>query len=90
MSERIQPAIFCHLVSLPLPIEDVICACLHQSIHKIHFAQKCFSTNFKDPEAEATHLLAFPQSTFAFHWPRLDRDQLLCIREDIQCCSDIR
>ena len=52
----------------------------NQSIHKIHFAQKCFSTNFKDPEAEATHLLAFPQSTFAFHWPRLDRDQLLCIR----------
>lgn len=23
---------------------------------------------------------AFPQSSLAFHWPRLDRDQLLCIR----------
>ncbi len=52
----------------------------NQSQHKIQFAQKCFSTNFKDPEAEASHLLAYPQSTFAFHWPRLDRDQLLCIR----------
>ncbi len=23
---------------------------------------------------------AYPQSSLAFHWPRLDRDQLLCIR----------
>ena len=38
-------------------------------------------------EAEATHLQAYPQSSLAFHWPRLDRDQLLCIRLMDHCCN---
>jgi len=41
---------------------------------------QAIKTFLQDPEAEATHLQAFPQSSLAFHWPRLDRDQLLCIR----------
>jgi vacuolar protein sorting-associated protein 13D len=38
-------------------------------------------------EAEGTHLQAYPQSSLAFHWPRLDRDQLLCIRLMDHCCG---
>ena len=52
----------------------------NQSPYKIQIAQQCFATTFHDLEAEATHLQAFPKSSLAFHWPRLDRDQLLCIR----------
>lgn len=58
----------------------------NQSPFKMQFSQHCFASTFHDLEAEATHLQAFPQSCLAFHWPRLDRDQLLCLRlinEDI-------
>ena len=47
---------------------------------KMQIAQRCYANSFQDPEAEATHLQAFPKSTLAFHWPRLDFDQLLCVR----------
>ena len=50
------------------------------SQHKVQLSQRCFATTFHDLEAEATHLQAYPQSCLAFHWPRLDRDQLLCLR----------
>ena len=52
----------------------------NQSQYKLQIAQSCFATTFQDPEAEATHLQAYPKSTLAFHWPRLDFDQLLRIR----------
>ena len=52
----------------------------NQSQYKLQIAQSCFATTFLDPEAEATHLQAFPKSTLAFHWPRLDFDQLLRVR----------
>ena len=52
----------------------------NQSQYKLQIAQGCFATTFQDPEAEATHLQAFPKSTLAFHWPRLDFDQLLRVR----------
>ena len=50
------------------------------SPYKMQIAQRCYANSFQDPEAEATHLQAFPKSTLAFHWPRLDFDQLLCVR----------
>jgi len=55
----------------------------NQSRHRITFAQKCFAIDGSsdgDGGAEATHLTALPQSSLAFHWPRLDREQLLCVR----------
>jgi vacuolar protein sorting-associated protein 13D len=52
----------------------------NQTSFKVQFSQRCFATTFHDMEAEATHLQAYPQSCLAFHWPRLDRDQLLCMR----------
>jgi vacuolar protein sorting-associated protein 13D len=52
----------------------------NQSPYKMQISQHCFATTFHDMEAEASHLQAYPQSCLAFHWPRLDRDQLLCIR----------
>ena len=49
----------------------------NQSQYKLQIAQSCFATTFQDPEAEATHLQAYPKSTLTFHWPRLDFDNLL-------------
>ena len=60
----------------------------NQSQFKVQFAQKCFATMFHDPLAEATHLQALPHSTLSFHWPRLDREQLLCMRlVDLEDCQ---
>ena len=60
----------------------------NQSSHRVQFSQSCFANTFSDPAAEATHLMALPQSSLAFHWPRLDRDQLLCIRLlDVSGCQ---
>ena len=52
----------------------------NQTSFKMQMSQRCFATTFTDLEAEASHLQAYPQSCLAFHWPRLDRDQLLCLR----------
>ena len=52
----------------------------NRSQHKIQFSQQCFATDFQDPGAEKTFLTAHPQSSLAFHWPRLDMEQLLCMR----------
>jgi len=52
----------------------------NQSSHKIQFSQQCFATSFQDPGAEKTYLTAHTNSSLAFHWPRLDMDQLLCMR----------
>jgi vacuolar protein sorting-associated protein 13D len=52
----------------------------NQSQYKLQIAQSCYATTFQDPEAENTYLQAYPKSTLAFHWPRLDFDQLLRVR----------
>lgn len=52
----------------------------NQTSYRVQFSQRCFATTFHDLEAEASHLQAFPQSSLAYHWPRIDRDQLLCLR----------
>ena len=52
----------------------------NQTSFKMQMSQRCFATTFHDLEAEASHLQAYPQSCLAFHWPRLDRDKLLCLR----------
>lgn len=33
-----------------------------------------------DPGAEATHVQATPNCTLPYHWPRLDKEQILCLR----------
>ena len=52
----------------------------NQSQHKVQFSQLGFATTFQDPGAEKTYLTAHTNSSLAFHWPRLDLDQLLCMR----------
>ena len=52
----------------------------NQSQHKIQFSQHCFATSFQDPGAERTFLTAHTNSSLAFHWPRIDMDQMLCMR----------
>ena len=38
----------------------------------------------KDPGAQSTWLRAIPGCWLPFHWPRIDKDQLLCI-----CLRDV-
>lgn len=52
----------------------------NQSSRRIQISQKNFATTFIDPAAEATHLTLLPECSLPFHWPRLDKDQLLCVR----------
>ena len=60
----------------------------NQSQHKIQFSQLGFATTFHDPGAEKTYLTAHTNSSLAFHWPRLDLDQLLCMRLlDVSGCQ---
>nr|XP_045619802.1 vacuolar protein sorting-associated protein 13D-like isoform X1 [Procambarus clarkii]XP_045619809.1 vacuolar protein sorting-associated protein 13D-like isoform X1 [Procambarus clarkii] len=56
----------------------------NRSSHELIIAQKCFTTSFTDPGAQSTWLRAIPGCWLPFHWPRLDKDQLLCI-----CLRDI-
>lgn len=43
-------------------------------------SQGYFATTFTDPGAQSTYLNLLPGCHLPFHWPRLDKDQLLCIR----------
>jgi len=52
----------------------------NRSSRRMQICQRNFATSFLDPAAEATHLTLPPGCTLPFHWPRLDKDQLLCIR----------
>lgn len=52
----------------------------NKSSYKLQFAQRCFASTVSDPGAEATYLTAVPNCYLPFHWPRLDKDQLLCLR----------
>ncbi|XP_020712491.2 intermembrane lipid transfer protein Vps13D isoform X3 [Athalia rosae] len=46
----------------------------------LELAQKCFTTTVSHPDAQATYITAMPNCHMPFHWPRLDKDQLLCVR----------
>ncbi|XP_065212498.1 intermembrane lipid transfer protein Vps13D isoform X2 [Planococcus citri] len=59
----------------------------NKSTYTLQFAQKCFASTVSDPGAKATYLQAMPNCNLPFHWPRLDKDQLLCLRMlDIPGC----
>ncbi|KAL1131086.1 hypothetical protein AAG570_012323 [Ranatra chinensis] len=59
----------------------------NKSSYKLQFTQKCFATTVSDPGAQATYLTAVPNCFLPFHWPRLDKDQLLCVRlMDVRYC----
>lgn len=46
----------------------------------LELAQRCFTTTVSHPDAQATYITAMPDCHMPFHWPRLDKDQLLCVR----------
>ncbi|GBP32066.1 Vacuolar protein sorting-associated protein 13D [Eumeta japonica] len=48
--------------------------------YNLQFAQKCFATTLNDPGAMATHISAVSGCYIPFHWPRWDRERLLCVR----------
>ncbi|KAG1679364.1 Vacuolar protein sorting-associated protein 13D [Nymphon striatum] len=53
----------------------------NHSTHKLEITQKFASTNYNP------HLLSFPKCSLPFHWPRIDLEQLLCVRiADIPGC----
>lgn len=52
----------------------------NRSSYKLQFAQKCFATILTDQTAQATFIEAVPGCHLPFHWPRLDKDQELCVR----------
>ncbi|KAJ3643178.1 hypothetical protein Zmor_025903 [Zophobas morio] len=60
----------------------------NQSSYKLMFTQSCFAKNLTDSKSHKTCLKVMPNSHIPFHWPRLDKDQLLCISiQDIpDCC----
>nr|XP_018668116.1 vacuolar protein sorting-associated protein 13D [Ciona intestinalis] len=48
--------------------------------NRLSFAQRHTISNPMDPVVNATHLTIIPGSSVVFHWPRVDRDTLLCVR----------
>ena len=52
----------------------------NRSSRHMQISQRNFATSFLDPAAEATHSTLTPGCSLPFHWPRLDKDQLLCVR----------
>lgn len=59
----------------------------NRSSYKLQFAQKCFASMHMDPTAHSTFIEAVPGCHLPFHWPRLDKDQELCVRipEIVDC-----
>ncbi|KAK5644974.1 hypothetical protein RI129_006274 [Pyrocoelia pectoralis] len=51
----------------------------NKSSYNLLFAQACFATTVSDPSAEKTYLKVVPDCYVPFHWPRLDKDQLVCV-----------
>jgi len=47
---------------------------------KLKISQRAYATSFFDAEAQATHLDLPPSCNLPFHWPRLDKEQLLCVK----------
>ncbi|RZC42308.1 vacuolar protein sorting-associated protein 13D [Asbolus verrucosus] len=59
----------------------------NQSSYKLIFTQSFFAKNLTDSKSQKTCLKAMPNSHIPFHWPRLDKDQLLCVSiQDIRDC----
>lgn len=52
----------------------------NRSSYKLQFAQKCFAMAASGPLAKATFIEAVPDCHIPFHWPRLDKDQELCVK----------
>ncbi|KAL7019068.1 hypothetical protein ACKWTF_011000 [Chironomus riparius] len=52
----------------------------NKSSYKLQFAQKCFATVLTDQIAQSTFIEAVPGCHLPFHWPRLDKEQQLCVR----------
>ncbi|RLU23666.1 hypothetical protein DMN91_003872 [Ooceraea biroi] len=52
----------------------------NKSSYTLELAQRCFTTTVYHPNAQATHITIMPDCHMPFHWPRLDKDLLLCVR----------
>ncbi|KYN30792.1 Vacuolar protein sorting-associated protein 13D [Trachymyrmex septentrionalis] len=54
----------------------------NKSSYTLELAQKCFTTTIviSNPDAQATYITTMPDCHMPFHWPRLDKDLLLCVR----------
>ncbi|XP_029665286.1 LOW QUALITY PROTEIN: vacuolar protein sorting-associated protein 13D-like [Formica exsecta] len=52
----------------------------NKSSYTLELAQKCFTTTVSHPDAQATYITTMPECHMPFHWPRLDKDLLLCVR----------
>ncbi|KZC09178.1 Vacuolar protein sorting-associated protein 13D [Dufourea novaeangliae] len=59
----------------------------NKSTYTLELAQKCFTTTVSHPDAQATYIRTMPDCHMPFHWPRLDKDLLLCVRIiDVKDC----
>ncbi|EFN79344.1 Vacuolar protein sorting-associated protein 13D [Harpegnathos saltator] len=59
----------------------------NKSSYTLQLAQKCFTTTVSHPDAQATYITIMPDCHMPFHWPRLDKDLLLCVRiTDVPDC----
>ncbi|XP_076684056.1 vacuolar protein sorting 13D isoform X4 [Andrena cerasifolii] len=59
----------------------------NKSSFTLELAQKCFTTTVSHPDAQATYIRTMPDCHMPFHWPRLDKDLLLCVRViDVNDC----
>lgn len=52
----------------------------NRSSYKIQISQRAYATSFFDAKAEKTHLSLPAGCNLPFHWPRLDKEQLLSVR----------
>ncbi|KAL6436334.1 hypothetical protein ACFW04_004699 [Cataglyphis niger] len=52
----------------------------NKSSYTLELAQKCFTTTVSHLDAQATYITTMPECHMPFHWPRLDKDLLLCVR----------
>ncbi|KAK3881484.1 hypothetical protein Pcinc_014068 [Petrolisthes cinctipes] len=59
----------------------------NRSSHELLISQSCFTTSFTDPSAQSTWLRAISGCWLPFHWPRIDKEQLLsvCLRDVPGC-----
>ncbi|XP_065089816.1 intermembrane lipid transfer protein Vps13D isoform X2 [Ochlerotatus camptorhynchus] len=59
----------------------------NRSSYKLQVLQKCFTDTVYDPVAKSNFIEAVPGCHIAFHWPRLDKEQELCVRlPEVQEC----
>ncbi|KAB0794994.1 hypothetical protein PPYR_11833 [Photinus pyralis] len=51
----------------------------NKSSYNLLFAQACLATTVSDPSAEKTYLKVVPDCYIPYHWPRLDKEQHVCV-----------